>query len=207
MPRRRRIRAAILFVSTLVCLIALVASPKVLRGVPRDSILVGRIRAWSHGAKFVGREGVSLQRRSNDCGAACLKMVLESKEVPHDLEELTKLARTNGPGTSLFDLRRVATSVGVRGRSWHLNVEDLATAPFPVIAHVRGNHFVVVQGQPTPGMLQVDDPALGRLLWPIREFALEWSGDTLVFDPSWRPPRLSAFPTSYEETISLAKGE
>jgi ABC-type bacteriocin/lantibiotic exporter with double-glycine peptidase domain len=63
----------------------------------------------------------------------------------------------------------------------------LGYLPLKAIAFVGGDHFVVIQRFVAPDVLEVDDPALGRLFWPVRAFKKAWSGETLVFDPAWTP--------------------
>jgi ABC-type bacteriocin/lantibiotic exporter with double-glycine peptidase domain len=60
--------------------------------------------------------------------------------------------------------------------------------PLPAIASVNGDHFVVVRRVAADGVLEVDDPAIGRLHWPLAAFRRAWAGLVLVFDPAWVPP-------------------
>jgi predicted double-glycine peptidase len=80
-----------------------------------------------------------------------------------------------------------AAGSGLPGRSWVLAPEDLADVPLPAIAYVRRSHFVVIRRFAAPQVLEVDDPALGRLRWPVHAFRRIWSGETLIFDPAWAP--------------------
>lgn len=145
-------------------------------------------RARVRGAFLVGEAGVVLQARDNDCGAACLKMVLAAHGIECSLSDLTLELGTTSWGTSLLQLRLVATRLGLPGRSWAIRDTDLSKVPLPVIAFVNEDHFVVIRRFVTPGTLEVDDPALGRLQWPIRSFQKAWPGEALVFDPAWAPP-------------------
>jgi len=145
------------------------------------------IRAWFRGAQFAGVEGVVMQQHQNDCGAACLKMVLAAHGVEREIEDLYRELRTSERGTSLLDLRLVAARAGVPARSWVLGTAEMRDVPFPAIAFVKGNHFVVVRQLLDSEVLEVDDPALGKLRWPVNSFCKVWSGEVLIFDSSWSP--------------------
>lgn len=144
-------------------------------------------RAKMRGASFAGEAGTVLQARGNDCGAACLKMVLAAHGIERSLSDLTLELGTTPRGTSMLNLRLVATRLGLPARSWAIRDTDLSKVPLPVIAFINGDHFVVIRRFVAPDVLEVDDPALGRLQWPVRSFKKEWPGQALVFDPAWTP--------------------
>ena len=86
------------------------------------------------------------------------------------------------------NLRTTAERAGVPARSWRLRASDISSVPLPVIAWVGGNHFVVIRRRLAASQLEIDDPAVGRLIWPIQSFVRSWSGETLVFRAKWAPP-------------------
>ncbi len=131
-----------------------------------------------------------LQKRGNDCGAACLKMILSAHGIESDAAYLAYQLETAGSGTSMLNLRLVALGYGVPGRSWVLDAGSLLSAPFPAIAFIRANHFVVIRRFVSPDVLEVNDPALGDLHWPLTSFKKLWRGEILVFDPQWSPAGL-----------------
>jgi peptidase C39-like protein len=187
MWRNRRFRSLLgLMVISLMAGL-LVAGPGALPYLQRHRSLVKSARAWYRGARFVGDEGVVLQPRTNLCGAAALKAVLSAHNIESEIPDLAERLRTTALGTSLLDLRLVATEEGLPGRSWMLDAADLSRIPLPAIAFVYGDHFVVIRTIVEPDVLEVDDPSLGRLRWPVPSFSKAWSGETLVFDPMWSP--------------------
>jgi ABC-type bacteriocin/lantibiotic exporter with double-glycine peptidase domain len=153
----------------------------------QDRTLARSIRAWFRGAQFAGIEGVVMQQHQNDCGAACLKMVLAAHGIESEMSVLYRELRTSERGTSLLDLRLVSARAGLPARSWVLGIGEMRDVPFPAIAFVKGNHFVVVKRLLDSEVLEVDDPALGKLRWPASSFCKVWSGEVLVFDPGWAP--------------------
>lgn len=150
--------------------------------------LLRSARAGLRGARLVREARIVLQQRASDCGAACLKMILTDHGIERSLSDLARAAETTADGASLRDLRMVAEGEGLRARSWVIRGDDLLRVPLPAIAFINGNHFVVVRRVVGRGLLEVDDPALGRLWWPFQCFRKAWSGQLLVFDPSWTPP-------------------
>jgi ABC-type bacteriocin/lantibiotic exporter with double-glycine peptidase domain len=146
-------------------------------------------RARIRGAEFLGESETVLQARSNDCGAACLKMILSTRGIDRSLAELTAELGITARGTSLLRIRLLAGRLGVPARSWIIRPCDLDDAPLPAIAFINGDHFVVVRRFVKDAVLEVDDPGIGRLQWPLHSFRKAWSGQILVFDPDWAPPQ------------------
>jgi hypothetical protein len=146
-----------------------------------------RVRAWKIGAQFVTDKGVVLQSSSNDCGPASLKMILAARGIECSMMDLAAELHLTAKGTSMLNLRLASIRRGLPARSWALHPDDLRRIPLPAIAFVNNHHFVVIRRFVTPELLEVDDPALGRLRWPERAFRKIWSGKMLVFDPGWTP--------------------
>ena len=180
MPRNRRVRSLLGLLTIGLMGGSLAAAPEALPYFKRHRSVAKSVRAWYRGARFVGDEDVVLQPRWNQCGAAALKAVLAFHGIDREIPDLAEQLKTHAAGTSLFDLRLVSTEEGLPARSWVLDAEHLSRSPLPAIAFVYGDHFVVVRAFATPDTLVVDDPSLGRLLWPVDSFSRAWSGETLV---------------------------
>lgn len=148
---------------------------------------IKQLRAAISGARYVTDKGVVLQAHRNDCAAACLKMVLAGRSIDGDLSALERDAGTSLSGASIAGLRSAAARAGVESRAWSLTLTDLRHAPLPAIAFVHKDHFVVIRRFLGPDLLEVDDPAIGRVHWPLRAFRRAWKGETIVFEPGWDP--------------------
>lgn len=146
-----------------------------------------QLRAWKMGARFITDKGVVLQSGINDCGPASLKTILTAYGIDCSITDLSSNLSSTPNGTSLLDLRNASAKLGLGAKSWSIHPEDLPGVPLPAIAFVNKNHFVVLRRFITPEILEVDDPALGRIQWQSRAFKKVWSGEMLVFDPAWAP--------------------
>lgn len=187
MTTRRRTATLVALWSAVLALAGVATLPSVANRLLSDHRLVRGLRAKWRGAEYVGDSGVIHQRRTNDCGASCLKMVFAVHGVERDLTRLEAELQIGARGTSLRNLRLAAERAGLHARSWKLSAADLIEAPMPAIAFINGDHFVVVRRVVDRTSLEVDDPALGRLHWPLKAFCSRWSGETLIFDGAWQP--------------------
>jgi len=184
---RRRWAAAAGLLLLAAVVVAICALPASILRLQHNSEIFKRVRAGLRGASFVGVSDVVLQSRGNDCGVAALKMILAAHGIDCDVADLASKLQLTPSGTSMFALRRVACEFGIPAKSWIINPVDLGRIPLPAIAFVNRDHFVVIRRVIASGVLEVDDPALGKLRWPVRAFTKLWSGETLVFDPAWTP--------------------
>ena len=125
------------------------------------------------------------QQKNSDCGPAALKMVLDHHGITGATLAELELATGTGPdGTSMLALKRAAEARGLDGQGLRLPVERLDDIPLPAIAHVHGDHFVVIRSAGEE--LVVDDPSLGRLRMNARTFDRSWNGVVLTFTNSRR---------------------
>ena len=143
--------------------------------------------ARERGAVYLGIEGVTMQDKSNTCGPAALKMILDvhGKNVP--LCELEKGNKAPERGWSMQSLKDLAEQCGLRAEGWRLDPEALCKSRFPVILFVENRHFVVVDGVDTCGFFFVRDPAIGRMKIHRRALSRIWAGETLVFGENQAP--------------------
>ncbi len=188
MPTRsQRLGAAAILAVLAIAGAAFVSLPAIVRRVALPRERLKELRAAIEGARYVGDSGVILQKHRNDCAAACLKMILAGRGIERDLSTLALDAGTSAAGASIAGLRVAAARAGIESRAWFLTKADLRRAPLPAIAFVRSDHFVVIRRFLAPDLVEVDDPAIGRLHWRFSAFARAWKGETIVFDPTWDP--------------------
>ncbi len=139
------------------------------------------------------------QQSRSDCGPAALKMILDHWDIDGGTLAELEIATGAGPdGTSLLALKRAAEERGLTGRGLRLPVHRLRDIPLPAIAHVHGDHFVVVRS--AGDELVIDDPSLGRLRMSPRAFARAWDGIVLAFTGS--PPPSPILRTDRPPSVS-----
>ena len=138
--------------------------------------------AWAASLDLSARdaEEVVWQQGRSDCGPAALKMILDHHGIHGStLPELEAATGTGPDGTSLLALKHAAEERGLAGQGLRLPVQQLTSIPLPAIAHVHGDHFVVIRS--AGAELVVDDPSLGRLRMRPKVFERSWDGIVLTF--------------------------
>lgn len=137
--------------------------------------------ARERGGWYLGTDGVVMQDKSNTCGPAALKMILDAYGKNVQLSELEKTGNVSSHGWSLQSLKELAEQNRLRAEGWKLDLETLCRIRFPVILFVENQHFVVADGVDSAGFLFVRDPAIGRMKIHRRTVGRIWKGETLVF--------------------------
>jgi ABC-type bacteriocin/lantibiotic exporter with double-glycine peptidase domain len=120
------------------------------------------------------------QLGADDCGAACLAMVLGAHGIGGAAAECRRLCDAGRDGTRVRTLVAVADRFGLAGRAVSVDADALGTLPLPAIAHWKSRHFVVVE-QWTPRRVVIVDPAQGRRSLHASEFAASFTGTAAVF--------------------------
>ncbi len=110
-----------------------------------------------------------------DCGAACLAMGTRHFGRAVSLAHIRKLVHTGTEGTSLAGIVSGAQELGLRARAVKASKTRLHELPMPFVAHVEGNHWVVVYDADEKGV-RIADPALGLTRQSRAEFDERWSG-------------------------------
>jgi len=93
-------------------------------------------------------------------------------------EQAEELFVMQAGGVSLYDISAVAQRLGFRSYLATVAVSSLpAILPIPLIAHIKGNHFVVLYKMEA-GNICLADPARGRVVLPLTS-AAEVFGDAI----------------------------
>jgi ABC-type bacteriocin/lantibiotic exporter with double-glycine peptidase domain len=122
------------------------------------------------------------QLDANDCGAACLAMVLayHGKEVR--LDEVREVLNSGRDGATALGILDGARRQGMRGRGVSLEVEDLDYLTPGSILHWEFRHFVVFERLGS-GWVDIVDPATGRRRVPLEQFRRSFTGVALLLEP------------------------
>jgi HlyB family type I secretion system ABC transporter len=116
-----------------------------------------------------------------DCGAACLGMICQAFGRKVSLTRIRQLCQTSLDGTSLNDICRAATELGLAARALKVSKRNLDQMPLPAIVHWDGNHWVVLL-ETSRIFVRVADPALGIRKVLRKEFEQKWTGYAGLFD-------------------------
>jgi predicted amidohydrolase len=130
------------------------------------------------------------QSRENTCGPAALAQMLSSLGVDVTETELLRSVPIHPDGASMGDLAAATRRLGLLSWGERQDLDALEQCPLPVLAHVRGNHYVVVQRFEPGGLVDVFDPAEGYVRIPVDGFRRAWDGYVLIARfariPGWR---------------------
>ncbi len=123
------------------------------------------------------------QHSASDCGAACLVMVSRYWGKRFSVNRLRDIANVDRNGASLRGLLAAAESIGFTTRPVKASIQQLAKQKLPAIVHWEGKHYIVVY-EITPKRVIVADPAIGQRNLSHAEFKANWTGYTLLLQPT-----------------------
>jgi HlyB family type I secretion system ABC transporter len=123
------------------------------------------------------------QQSAADCGAACIVMVGRYWGKVFKINRVRDMAVISRDGSSLKTLATAAESLGFNSRPVKASLDQLSLQKLPVIAHWRGNHYLVVYKINKKGVI-VGDPAVGQRRLTAAEFIKDWTGYCLLLEPT-----------------------
>ena len=123
------------------------------------------------------------QHSASDCGAASLVMVGQYWGKRFSVNRLREISNADRNGASLHGLISAAESIGFNTRPIKTNLSGLAKQELPAIAHWEGKHYIVVY-KITRTHVIVGDPAIGQRTFTHAEFEADWTGYSLLLQPT-----------------------
>ncbi|MDO8585990.1 MAG: cysteine peptidase family C39 domain-containing protein [Armatimonadota bacterium] len=124
------------------------------------------------------------------CGPVALAECLRSLGKTREAYEAREM-NVGENGVSLYDLALQAEKLGVQAQTVDMSIDKLITAKLPILAHVRGNHFIAVLDI-KDGNIVTSDSIRGRREVALADLVDEWSGKALTFDPISGLPLLAS---------------
>lgn len=124
------------------------------------------------------------QHDSRDCGAACLCMISKYYKINCSIQYARKITETRQDGVTIWGLIEGAKKIGLIGSSYKGNIYDLkkylSAHPFPLILHLKRNHFIVLS-KIKKNTIIAYDPAYGKKKYTWEMIEDEWSGYIISF--------------------------
>lgn len=111
------------------------------------------------------------QSEANECGLACLAMILDHHGHRLSLEQLRAFAGSYPQGMSVSDISDVAERKGLVARPLRAEPDELDQLVLPAVLHWNMDHFVVLEKvkarkvvilDPSQGRVEISWAALGR---------------------------------------------
>lgn len=103
-----------------------------------------------------------VSERNTDCGATCLKMLLDFYGVDVPLETLINECNTRLIGCSAKDVSRVGKAHGLDMQVFQMDAEELVKQDRPAIVWWMYCHFCVFCGVDDDGKVVICNPDKGR---------------------------------------------
>ena len=123
-----------------------------------------------------------LQMEATECGAASLAMILAANGRWVPLEQLRAECGVSRNGANAKSVVMAARAHGLTAQGMSLDLKDLPDEQFPVIGYWNFDHFLVIEGTDSKGVL-VNDPARGRWVVPWEEADRSFTGLVLRMAP------------------------
>lgn len=144
--------------------------------IPKDAEKV-----WTQAMAIQKRHDREAKRAASMCAPECLAELLKRQGKPAKVEALATEMKTSAEGTSVAMLAKVASRHGISAQGVELSDKGLTEQKLPLVALVKGSHFVLVE-KVNPGSVQVWDPdgqGVGKpqeSAVPQAQWHQEWNG-------------------------------
>lgn len=114
-----------------------------------------------------------------DCGATCMKMLLDYYGQHAELDELIRECKTRMIGCSAGDLKRAGNAHGLDMIAYKMDAAELIRQDRPAIIHWKYSHWCVCCGMDDQGRVVICNPDRGRYGISQGMFASFYSGVAL----------------------------
>lgn len=157
---------------------------------------------------------IIMQSETEDCGVACLAMILGSYKKFVSLESLRQTCNSGRDGTTALQICNTAEIYNLSTNPSSCNLSYLKKdCTYPCIIHWNFNHFVVLDGFLGSKAI-INDPARGRIIISPEELSKSFTGICIEFKPNsqfkpegkrWKPKDyiISVVKANFPATILL----
>lgn len=116
---------------------------------------------------------------ATDCGATCLKMLLDYYGESAELDQLVRECKTRISGCSAKDLVHVGKAHGLDMVAFQMDAEEVARQDRPSIIWWKYSHFCVCCGKDEDGKVVICNPDRGRYRMSMSLFKSFYTGVAL----------------------------
>lgn len=134
-----------------------------------------------------------LQHDERDCGAACFAMISDHYGYSQSLNHFREMTSTSQDGTSAYYIKKAAEGLGLSSDVLSGSIKELSDSirineiRLPFIAQIITEdnycHFIVVSSF-SEDKIGIFDPANGKKIVTIEEFADSWTGNIINIVPT-----------------------
>lgn len=154
------------------------------------------------------------QHDQNDCGAACLSMILGSYGCKILLGRLREKIKTDVNGSTVYGIVKVAEEYGLKANPLHgefykfcEGIRDKSIT-FPMIINVvseEGNSHFVVAYKIKKNKIYIADPASKQYKLSLEELKKIWIGNIICFMGTENVPKINEIRSSMNKYIFVCK--
>jgi ABC-type bacteriocin/lantibiotic exporters, contain an N-terminal double-glycine peptidase domain len=149
-----------------------------------------------------------MQTEAQDCGAACIAMVLSAFHKYVTLDSIRHNCNPGRDGTTARQICRTAMFYDLKPKATSSNLAYLKNkCTYPAVLHWNFNHFVVLNGF-VGNKAVISDPAKGNLYVPPEELGKAFTGVCIEFEktPAFRSEGKQKKPRHFmRETVKSRK--
>lgn len=117
--------------------------------------------------------------KATDCGATCLKMLLDYYGIDVPLDQLIKECNTRLIGCTAADVINAGRRHGVRMHAYKTDIDGVLNVDRPAIIWWKKSHFCVLCGVDDAGSIVICNPDRGRYRMSRSLFGAWYSGIAL----------------------------
>lgn len=121
-----------------------------------------------------------MAERRVDTALGALVAVAKYYGIPAEYEQIKRAYVVNPEGMDSLTLLRAARDIGLKGREFSIGAEQLASIPYPAIAVLAGNQYVLLLRHEGT-QISLHDPISGRSVTaPLDKFLDRWTGTVIL---------------------------
>jgi len=124
-----------------------------------------------------------LQSTATECGLACLGFIAAHYGAEHEMSDLRSRYAVSLRGTTMADLVKIGSDLGLSCRALRLDIEELPKLTMPCILHWDMSHFVVLK-KVKGSEIVIHDPAKGERVVKFSGVEKKFTGIALELTPS-----------------------